>query len=96
MASTSAINTLAVSLGFVPSAMPQEIQALLGMKLDTAAAELADAGIVINESDPRDADLLVLYGEWLYESRKTQAEKPLMLQRLIRNRQTAQIAGGAV
>lgn len=96
MASTTAINTLAVSLGFVPSAMPDDIKNLLALKLDTAEAELADAGIVIDESVPRDADLLVLYGEWLYESRKTQAEKPLMLQRLIRNRQTAQIAGGAV
>ena len=94
MASTAAINSLSVSLGFVPSAMPQEIRDLVEQKLEAARAELADAGIAIDEAQPRDFDLLVLYGEWLYEARKTQTEKPLMLQRLIRNRQASRIAGG--
>lgn len=40
-------------------------------------------------------DLLTMYASWLYEGRKNQTEKPLMLQKLLRNRQAAQAVEAA-
>lgn len=95
MASEASISMLCADLGFVLSGVDSGVLSLLTAKVDAAAAELFDAGITVDESDPRDLDLLVMYAAWLYRARIKSEEKPLMLQRLIRNRQTAQIAGGA-
>ncbi len=95
MASIAATNMLCTDLGFPPASVDENIRAFLQTKLDAAAAELSAAGIEIDESDASDMDLLVMYAAWLYRDRLTQSEKPLMLQRLIRNRQTSQIVGGA-
>lgn len=95
MASAAAIAMTYASLGFDPSSVPSGIADLVAMKIDAAAAELADAGIVIDEGTPHDMDLLTMYASWLYEGRKNQTEKPLMLQKLLRNRQAAQAVEAA-
>lgn len=95
MASETAYNMLLTDLGYLAKNMTTDQQALLQGKLATAAAELAAAGIVIDETQLQDLDLLSMYAAWLWRSRVQQQAQPLMLQRLLRNRQASQIAGGS-
>ena len=89
MPATAAYNLLRADLGLPADAVPADVEALLGNKLSAARAELLDAGIVIDDSQPHDLELLVMYAAWLYRGRVQQTAKPLMLQRLLRNRQAA-------
>ena len=89
MASPAAVALTYADLGFTPSTVPQATAELVANKIDAAAVELADAGIAVDESSPRDMELLVMYAAWLYRGRIRQTDKPLMLQRLLRNRQAS-------
>lgn len=62
----------------------------LASLLDAAAEELADAGISIDESVPRERCLLTIYAAWLYRNRASGEGKPAMLQRLMNNARTRQ------
>lgn len=95
MATETAIAMLCTDLGLVNGSVQGPLRGLLESKLETARAELLDAGIDIDETKPRDLDLLVIYAAWLYRGRVKQSDKPLMLQRLLHNRQTARATGGA-
>ena len=95
MASNIAFTMLRVDLGFATGSVPAGVKKLMEMKLDAAAARLADAGIIVNEANPNDLDLLVMYAGWLYRCRNTQVEQPLALRSALRNRQAAINLGGA-
>lgn len=95
MASSAAFKLLRVNLGYGPGSVPPAVKDSMHNKLDAAAAELADAGIPIDETNARDLELLVCYAQWLYEGRSQQTAQPLQLRRLLRNRQAAIQTGGA-
>ena len=72
MANSTALALLRTNVGF-PSAdaVPDGVTELLKNDLDTAAAELVDMGIVLDESRAADINLQVMYAAWLYNKRKT-------------------------
>lgn len=79
---------LCTDLGLLPENLPQPLAELLQAKLDAAARELQDAGIEL-QGGLDDLDLQVCYAAWLYRGRVKQQDKPLMLQRLLHNRQVS-------
>lgn len=95
MASETAYNMLLTDLGYLAENVTDDQKTLLQGKLASAAAELAGAGIEIDDTKPQDLDLLSMYAAWLWRSRVQQQAQPLMLQRLLRNRQASQIVGGS-
>lgn len=89
MPATAAYNLLRTDLGLPADGVPADVEALLDNMLSAARSELSDAGISVDETVPQDLQLLVMYAAWLYRGRIQQTAKPLMLQRLLRNRQAA-------
>lgn len=79
---------LCTDLGLLPENLDDRLAALLQAKLDTAHQQLHDAGIVL-KGGLDDLDLLVSYAAWLYRGRVKQQDKPLMLQRMLHNRQVS-------
>ncbi len=79
---------LCTDLGLLPENLDDRLAALLQAKLDTAQQQLHDAGIVL-KGGLDDLDLLVSYAAWLYRGRVKQQDKPLMLQRMLHNRQVS-------
>lgn len=94
MENPAALALLKTDLGHY-GPVPEGVDSLLQVKLDDAEGELRDAGIVLDLTSHRDLDLLVMYAAWLYRGRIHQTDKPLMLQRLLRNRQVAKCTGGS-
>ena len=95
MATDASRALLYADLGLLAESVPDPTASLCDAMLDAAALELFDAGIAVDESQPRDLQLLSMYAAWLYRGRVQQTAKPLMLQRLIRNRQAAQAVEGS-
>lgn len=79
---------LCTDLGLLPENLDDRLAALLQAKLDAAQQELHDAGIEL-KGGLADLDLLVSYAAWLYRGRVKQQDKPLMLQRMLHNRQVS-------
>lgn len=96
MATPTALAMLCTDLGLLPENVQGPLRELLEAKLETAALEIQDAGIELDETSTRDLDLLVIYAAWLYRGRVKQTDKPQLLQRLLRNRQVSQSTGGGV
>lgn len=95
MASNTAFALLRTDLGYASGSVPAGVRKLMRLKLDAAASRLAAAGIPVDESNPDDLDLLVMYAGWLYRCRNTQVEQPRALRHALRNRQAALQLGGA-
>ena len=83
MASETAKALLRTSIGFIT--VPTDIDALLTHDLDAAASRLAKDGVPINEADPDDLDLLVMYARWLYRKRSSGEPMEPMLRYAINN-----------
>ena len=81
---------LCTDLGLLPENLSEPLKALLQTKLVSADHELREAGIQLNPGFLADLDLLACYAAWLYRGRVKQLEKPLMLQRMLHNRQVSQ------
>ena len=81
---------LCTDLGLLPENLSEPLKALLQAKLDAADHALREAGIQPNPGFLADLDLLVCYAAWLYRGRVKQLEMPLMLQRMLHNRQVSQ------
>lgn len=94
MASPTAFALLRADLGLEPGTVPSGVETLMNSLLDTAAADLLQDGISVDESVPADLRLLVMYAAWLYRGRIGTGEKPRMLDLAIKNRQTFQAVGG--
>lgn len=80
---------LCTDLGLLPENLDDRLEALLQAKLNAADRALRDAGLKLNTSNLDDLDLLVSYASWLYRGRVKQQDKPLMLQRMLNNRQVS-------
>ena len=93
MATNTALTLLRAELGCISRTLPTDMAALLQQKLDSAESTLADKGIIIDESLPKDMDLLVSYAAWLYRKRESGDELPRMLRYAINNRQTRKAVG---
>lgn len=79
---------LCTDLGLLPENLDDRLATLLQAKLDAAQQQLHDAGIEL-KGGLGDLDLLVSYASWLYRGRVKQQDKPLMLQRMLNNRQVS-------
>ena len=95
MANSTALALLRTNVGF-PSAdaVPDGVTELLKNDLDTAAAELVDMGIVLDERRAADINLQVMYAAWLYNKRKTGEGMGLALSARIHNRQVSRATKG--
>lgn len=95
MATNTALALLRTNVGF-PSAdaVPDGVTEMLENDLDTAASELSDMGIVLDESLAADINLQVMYAAWLYHKRKTGEGMGLALSARIHNRQVARATKG--
>lgn len=88
MASAAAMALLKADLGRT-GAIPDDVVMLMEQKLDAATPALLERGIAIDESNPLDMDLLVMYAAWLYRKRDTGAELPMMIRQAINNAQVS-------
>ena len=95
MVNSTALALLRTNVGF-PSAdaVPDGVTELLENDLETAAAELVDTGIVLDDSRAADINLQVMYAAWLYNKRKTGEGMGLALSARIHNRQVARATKG--
>jgi hypothetical protein len=79
---------LRVNVGFPTEESVQEgIADTLENDLDTAAAELYDMGIELDDTRAADINLQVMYAAWLYNKRKTGEGMGQSLITRIHNRQ---------
>ena len=84
---SAALPILKLSIGLKSPDAAQE--SFLLTKLETAEAELLAAGIPVNETVPRERNLLVMYAVWLYNSSKDGSAKPPALINLMNNAKTS-------
>lgn len=83
MATTTALSLLKTNLGLLTA--PSDVETLLCHFLDAAAVELTNAGAPVDENDPSDLSLLIMYAAWLYRKRDTELPMPPMLRYAINN-----------
>ena len=88
MASAAAMALLKPDLGRTGT-IPDDVVMLMEQKLDAAIPALLERGIAIDESNPLDMDLLVMYAAWLYRMRDRGAELPMMIRQAINNAQVS-------
>ena len=76
---------LKADLGFLTEP-PESIRTLMEAKLNAAHVRLARDGVVIDQSDPSDEELVVMYAAWLYRKRDSGEGKPQMLRQELNDR----------
>ena len=85
MEASAALSMLKVDLGFLSPA--PEVLTYMEHLLSVAEKELDRKGIVLDNADPADVHLKVMYAAWLYRKRDTGAGMPRMLEYALRNAQ---------
>ena len=75
------LSALKVDLGISSNAFDDRLTA----RIEAAKQRIADVGITLNGS-PADNDLVIMYAAWLWRSRATGEDKPLMLRSALYNR----------
>lgn len=80
---------LAANVGYASyTAAPAAMQAIMDNCLSTAQTRLSgENSIDIDETNPEDVSLLVMFAAWLFRSRATGDAKPEMLKSTIRQTQ---------
>lgn len=76
---------LKADLGFLID--PPEIVAdLMAQKLNAALRMLEQDGVTVDQTDPGDEELVVMYAAWLYRKRDNGDGKPPMLRQALNDR----------
>ena len=88
-AQTAAFVLLCADIGLAPGSVPEATRKLMDAHLAAARQRLGIAGILIDDGDLDDLQLLVMYAAWLYRGRVNGHPMPQMLLQAIRDRQTA-------
>ena len=91
---TAAFVLLCADIGLAPSSVPEATRKLMDADLAAARQRLVIAGILVDDGDLDDLQLLVMYAAWLYRGRVNGQPMPQMLLQAIRDRQTADGTGG--
>ena len=91
---TAAFVLLCADIGLAPSSVPEATRKLMDADLAAARQRLGIAGILVNDGDLDDLQLLVMYAAWLYRGRVNGQPMPQMLLQAIRDRQTSDGTGG--
>lgn len=86
---TAAMALLRANLGYSAGTVPTDVSLLMSNDLATAEADLARAGIDIDQTDAADLNLLVMFAAWLYRKRVTGEARPAMLKIEINDRKVA-------
>lgn len=76
---------LKADLGFL-SDPPENVAELMQQKLNAALRMLEQDGVEIDQTDPADEELVVMYAAWLYRKRDNGDGKPRMLQTTLNDR----------
>ena len=96
MASTAVQALMRTNIGYTSEeSVPEPMKDMMVNDLDTAVADLARDGIIVDEKKADDRNLIVMYAVWLWNRRKTGEGKPEMLALAIRNRQVHLATKGA-
>ena len=91
---TAAFVLLCADIGLAPSSVPAATRKLMDADLAASRQRLGIAGILVDDGDLDDLQLLVMYAAWLYRGRVNGQPMPQMLLQAIRDRQTADGTGG--
>lgn len=75
------LSALKVDLGICSNAFDDRLTA----RIEAAKQRIADVGITLNES-PADNDLVIMYAAWLWRSRASGEDKPMMLRKALYDR----------
>lgn len=94
MATETSVALLKTSLGRAGT-LPKDIEELMASCLDAATIDLERDGIAVDEDNPADRNLLVMYARWLYQKRDTGEGKSRMLREAINDRKVSDATGGA-
>ena len=90
---TAAFVLLCADIGLAPGSVPESTRQLMDADLAAARQRLGIAGILVDDGDLDDLQLLVMYAAWLYRGRVNDRPMPQMLRLAIRDRQTADGTG---
>lgn len=91
---TAAFVLLCADIGLAPGSVPEATRKLMDADLAAARQRLGIAGILVDDGDLDDLQLLVMFAAWLYRGRVNDQPMPQMLRLAIRDRQTADKTGG--
>lgn len=95
MTQTAAFVLLCADIGLAPGSVPEATRTLMDADLAAARQRLGIAGVLVDDGDLDDLQLLVMYAAWLYRGRVNDQPMPQMLRLAIRDRQTADGTGGS-
>ena len=79
---------LKVDLGFLQDP-PEPVGDYMKQLLNAALKTLAADGVAVDQSDPEDEALVVMYAAWLYRTRDRGDGKPPMLRQALNDRKVA-------
>ena len=76
---------LKTDLGFLADP-PEPIATRMRQRLNAALEALEHDGVAIDQSNPEDEELVVMYAAWLYQKRDRGEGKPRMLREALNDR----------